>query len=164
MYVELGFQLNLYRHPPTQIYAPPLLHGFQQQSYYPHWGDGSGRGRSRGGRARCAHGGGGCGTLMSPPVPYVGNNSIIPYIPAGANPPPRQCNPNFSNIVKAYNNQNVCYLCGFDVEDWHTSALCNRKKPGHQDGFTRSYYMEYKRANHPFSQKAMHKTMYPSSF
>jgi hypothetical protein len=24
--------------------------------------------------------------------------------------------------------------------------------------------MEYKHANHPFSQKAMHKTMYPSSF
>jgi hypothetical protein len=153
---------NTYVALPTQIYAPPPLHGFQQQSYYPHRGDGRGKGCSHGGRVHCACGGGGRGTLMPPPIPYVGTN--IPYIPAGANPPPRQRNPNFSNIVKAYANQNVCYLRGFDVEDWHTSATCKQKKSGHQDGFTCSNYMEYKRANHPFSQKAMHKTMYPSSF
>jgi hypothetical protein len=99
---------------------------------------------------------------MPPPIPYVGTNIL--YIPAGANPPSRQCNPNFSNIFKAYANQNVCYCCGFDVEDWHTSAMCNQKKPGHQDGFTCFNYMEYKCANHLFSQKAMQKTMYPSSF
>ncbi len=151
---------NTYVAPPTQIYAPPPLHGFQQQSYYPHCGDGCGGGRSRGGRAHRARGGGGCGTPMPPPIPYVGTN--IPYILAGVNLPQR--NPPFSNIVKAYANQNVCYSCGFDVEDWHTSATCNQKKPGHQDGFTHSNYMEYVRANHPFSQKAMHKTMYPSSF
>jgi hypothetical protein len=153
---------NTYVAPPTQIYAPSPLHGFQQQSYYPNCGDGRGGGCSRGGRARCTRGGRGCGTPMPPPVLYVGAN--IPYIPAGANPPPQQRNPNFSNIVKAYANQNVCYLCGFDVEDWHTSATCNQKKPGHQDGFTCSNYMEYERANHPFSQKAMHKTVYPRSF
>ncbi len=138
---------NMYVAPPTQIYAPPPLHGFQQQSYYPHRGDG--------------HGGGGRETLMPPPVPYAGTN--IPYIPAGANPPPWQHNPNFSNIVNAYANQNVCYLCGFDVEDWHTSAMCNQKKLSHQDGFTCSNYMEYKRANHPFSQKAMHKRCTPAA-
>jgi hypothetical protein len=151
---------NTYVAPPTQIYTPPSLHGFQQQSCYPHCGDGCGGGCSRGGRACRAHGGRGRGTPMPPPIPYVGTN--IPYIPAGVNPPQR--NPGFSNIVKAYANQNVCYLCGFDVEDWHTSATCNQKKPGHQDIFTCSNYMEYKRTNHPFSQKAMHKTMYPSSF
>ncbi len=101
---------------------------------------------------------------MPPPIPYVGNNSIIPYIPAGANPPPRQRNPNFSNIVKLFVNQNVCYTCSFDVEDWHMSATCSGKKPGHQDGFTQSDFMEYKHTNHPFNRKAMHKTMYPSSF
>jgi hypothetical protein len=153
---------NTYVAPPTQIYAPPPLHGFQQQSYYPQRGDGHGGGCSCDGRARRACSDGGCGTPMPLPIPYVGTN--IPYIPVGANPPPPQCNPNFSNIVKAYANQNVCYLCGFDVEDWHTSATCNQKKPGHQDGFTCSNYMEYERANHPFSQKAMHKRMYPSSF
>jgi hypothetical protein len=103
---------------------------------------------------------GGHGILMPPPIPYVGTN--IPYIPVGVNLPQR--NRGFSNIVKVYANQNVCYLCGFDVEDWHTSATCNQKKPGHQDDFTHSNYMEYERANHPFSRKAMHKTMYPSSF
>ena len=83
----------------------------------------------------------------------------LPPQPAGVNPPQR--NDHFSNIVKTFANQNVCYSCGFDVKDWHTSATCNRKKQGHQDGFTRTNYMEYKRANHPFCRKAMHKTMYP---
>ncbi len=101
---------------------------------------------------------------MPPPVPYVGNTSIIPYIPAGLQPPLRQRNPNFSNIVKTFANQNVCFTCSFDVEDWHMSTTCNRKKPGHQDGFTRSNYMECKCANHPFCRNAMHKTMHPSSF
>jgi hypothetical protein len=131
---------NMYVPPPTQIYAPPPLHGFQQQSYYPPRGNGRGRGCSRGGHVHCTCSGGRCGTRMPPPVPYVGTN--IPYIPAGANPPPRQRSPNFSNIIKAYANQNVCYSCSFDVEDWHTSATCNQKKPGHQDGFTHSNYME----------------------
>ncbi len=155
---------NTYVTPPAQIYAPPPLHGFQQQSYYPPRGIGHGGGCSRGGLARHACGGGGRGTPMPPPIPYVGNNSIIPYIPAGANPPPRQQNPNFSNIVKLFVNQNVCCIYCFDVEDWHTSATCNHKKPSHQDGFTLSNFMEYERANHPFRRKAMHKTKYPSSF
>jgi hypothetical protein len=104
---------NTYVAPPTQIYAPPPLHGFRQQSYYPHRGDGHGGGCSCSERGRCARGGGGRGTLMPPPVLYVGTN--IPYIPAGVNPPQR--NSRFSNIVKSYANQNVCYLCSFDVED-----------------------------------------------
>ena len=114
---------NTYVAPPTQIYAPPPLHGFQQQPYYPHCGDGRGGGCSHGGRAFRARGGGGRGILMPPPIPYVGTN--IPYIPMGANPPPRQRNPNFSNIVKLFANQNVCYTCSLDVEEWHTSATCN---------------------------------------
>jgi hypothetical protein len=58
-------------------------------------------------------------------VPYT---SMIPYIPAGVHPPLQQQYPNYSNIVKTFANQNVCYTCRFDVEDWHTSATCNRKK------------------------------------
>ncbi len=98
---------------------------------------------------------------MPPSVPYTG---MIPYIPVGIHPPLQQQYSKYSNIVKMFANQNVCYTCRFDVEDWHTSAMCNRKKPGHQDGFTRSNYMEYAHANHPFCRKAMHKTMHPSSF
>jgi hypothetical protein len=100
---------------------------------------------------------------MTAPMPFIGGNQMIPYIPSGAQqqmqPPP---NRRFSNIVKLFANQNVCFTCGFDVEDWHTSATCPNKKSGHQDGFTRSNYMEYERANHQFCRKAMHKTMYPS--
>ncbi len=89
---------------------------------------------------------------------------MIPYILVGIHPPLQQQYPKYSNIVKKFAIQNVCYMCRFDVEDWHTSAMCNRKKLGHQDGFIHSNYMEYVCANHPFCRKAMHKTMYPSSF
>jgi hypothetical protein len=151
---------NTYMAPPMQIYAPPPIPGYQQQSFYHPHGDGRGGGCSRGRRACRIRGGSGRGTPMPPIVPLTTN--VIPYIPAGVNPP--QQNQRFSNIVKDFANQNVCYTCGFDVEDWHTSATCDKKKPGHQDGFTRSNYMEYERANHPFCCKVMHKAMYPSSF
>ncbi len=88
---------------------------------------------------------------------------MIPYILGGAQqqpqPPPK---PQFSNIVKLFTNQNVCFMCRFNVEDWHTSTTCPNKKLGHQDGFTRSNHMEYKCANHKFCRKGMHKMMYPS--
>jgi hypothetical protein len=149
-------------HPPTQIYAPPLLQGFQQQQpYYPPRGGGCGGGCSRQGGHGCGHG------QMPPPqiqYPTVGETNIIPYIPTGFQPHQCQCKPNFLNIVKVYANQNKCFLCGFDVEDGHTSATCVNKKMGHQDGFTCSKYMEYKRVNHLFCRKGMHKTMYPSNF
>ena len=39
------------------------------------------------------------------------------------------------NPVKQYNNWNVCYSCGFDVEDRHTSMTCHFCKPMHQTRF-----------------------------
>jgi hypothetical protein len=152
---------NAYVPLPAQIYAPTPLHGFQQQSYYPPLRGGCGGGCSC---SRCACrecGGGGCGNPMPLPVPYAG---MIPYIPTGTHPPLQQQFLKYSNIFKTFANQNACYMCGFDVEDWHTSTKCNHKKPGHKNGFTRSNYMEYMHANHPFCRKAMHKTMYPGSF
>ncbi len=74
--------------------------------------------------------------------------------------PAQQQNPWFSNVMKQWANQNVCFTCGLDLENWHTSATCPCKKMGHTDGFTHSNYMEYKQANHQFCHKAMHKTMY----
>ena len=148
--------------PPMQIYAAPPVPPYQQQQWtYPVRSDGRNGGRSRGGYNRRNRGGGGRGSISMPSIPSV-NAGIIPYIAVGVAPPPR--NARFSNIVKTFSNQNVCYSCGFDVEDWHTSATCNNRKPGHQDGFTRSNFMEYERANHPFCRKVMHKTMYPGSF
>ncbi len=96
-------------HPPTQIYAPPPLQGLQQQQpNYPPRGGGQGGGRSR--HDGCGQRGRG---QMPPPqiqYPTIGGTSIIPYIPAGFQPRPHQCNPDFSNIVKVYANQNVCFL------------------------------------------------------
>jgi hypothetical protein len=86
---------------------------------------------------------------------------MIPYILAGMQNT-QSVNVHFSNITKSFANQNVCFACGFDVEDWHTSATCPRKKQGHQDGFTPSNYMEYEHTNHQFCCKVMHKTMYPT--
>jgi hypothetical protein len=63
-------------------------------------------------------------------------------------------------MVKQRANPNVCFSCGFDVEDWHTSATCPHKKMGHMDGSTRTNYMDYKQANHKFCRKAMHMMMY----
>ena len=150
-----------YTAPPTQIFAAPPLQGL----YTPR-GGGRGGACSQGGRGRSrGRGNGAPGQIMLPPLPYVGGTGIIPYIPAGIQPPAQPpANPRYSNITKSYTNQNVCYSCGFDVEDWHTSATCNRRKTGHQEGFTRSNYMEYERANHPFCKKPMHKTMHPSPF
>ncbi len=154
---------NQYNHLPTQIYAPLTLQGFQQQ-YQQRGGGHEGRGCSRGGCARHGCSGGGRGIPM-PTNPFMGNN-MIPYIPAGVQPPQQWEHIHFSNIVKTlvknFANQNICYSCGFDVEDWHTSATCNQKKRGHQDGFNRANYMEYKYTNHPFCRKAMHKTVYSS--
>jgi hypothetical protein len=31
---------------------------------------------------------------------------------------------NLPNVYKIHNNWNVCFLCGFDVEDGHTSKTC----------------------------------------
>jgi hypothetical protein len=33
-------------------------------------------------------------------------------------------NPDFYNIYKVHNNWNVCFSCGFDIEDGHTSITC----------------------------------------
>jgi hypothetical protein len=94
---------------------------------------------------------------------FIGGNQMIPYIPRDAQQQPQPpLKPQFSNIVKLFANQNVCFMCGFDMEDWHMSTTCPNKKLGHQDGFTRSNYMDYKHANHKFCRKGMHKTMYPS--
>jgi hypothetical protein len=87
------------------------------------------------------------------------NGAAIPYIPESMQPAQQQ-NPRYSDMTKQWANQNVCFTCGFDVKDWHTSAMCPSKKMDHMGGFTCLNYMEYKRANHQFCHKAMHKTMY----
>ncbi len=37
---------------------------------------------------------------------------------------PRNAAPMYSNIIKWYANWNICFSCGFDVEDGHRSKTC----------------------------------------
>lgn len=66
--------------------------------------------------------------------------------------------PEFSNTTKYFPNWNVCFSCGFDVEDWHTSATCpaDWRKQHHQDGFTRANAQQYITAGYKPCQKGMH--------
>ncbi len=65
--------------------------------------------------------------------------------------------------MKWYANQNVCYTCGFDIKDWHTSGTYQFKKQGHQDGFTRANNMRYTQAGYPFCKVVMHRNIYPAT-
>ncbi len=51
-----------------------------------------------------------------------GNNGSIPIAPGGAGivgQPATQAGA-FLNLTKGFANWNVCYSCGFDIEDGHT--------------------------------------------
>jgi hypothetical protein len=112
---------------------------------------------------------GGCGRPSCTPaaggtiIPYVSPAlpGTIPFIKPSIHPLLQQQIPCFSNITKYWANQNVCFFCGLEVEDWHNSATCSTKKPGHQD-FTYANFVKYEKNNHQFCRKAMHKMMYPT--
>jgi hypothetical protein len=77
--------------------------------------------------------GGGCGGR--------GNNGSIPIAPGGVGtvrPPATQAGAYQSNITKLFANWNVCYSCGFDIEEGHTSGTCPHawRQTNHQEGFT----------------------------
>ena len=80
-----------------------------------------------------------CGTGVVAPtmanmVPYKGGIAQLPATPGGRS---QRHNANFSNIYKLHDNWNVCFSCGFDVEDGHTSGTRPFKKWNHQDSYTR---------------------------
>jgi hypothetical protein len=156
--------------PPIQRLAVPI----QQQ--FPPGGLGSvgggrrqnrGRGRGRGGRGRTpfadymrSQGGLGVGPPGSG-VPFGGGAvPILQGVPSGL---PQVRNPDFSNIYKRHNNWNVCFSCGFDIEDGHTSATCPFKKANHQLAFTRENAQQFIAAGYDPCTKGMHKSILPSN-
>ncbi len=153
-------------HAPPQIYLPPALPHHQQgyNTTSPHFG---GRGRTLGGSGGRSHGGRGHGCGQGSPqvlIPaYVRGAQLVPYVQGVAQQ--GQCAPckNCTNKTKWYANQNVCYTCGLDVKDWHTSGTCQCKKKGHQDDFTCANHMQFAQAGYPFCKIAMHKNLYPST-
>jgi hypothetical protein len=110
--------------------------------------------------------GGGCGGR--------GNNGSIPIAPGGAiqiapgsagtvGPPAMQAGAYRSNITKLFANWNVCYSCGFNIEDGHMSVACPHawRQTNHQEGFTRGNAQAYLNAGWDLSTKGMHKTKFP---
>jgi hypothetical protein len=73
-------------------------------------------------------------------------------------------NPALSNKQKWYNNWNVCYSHGFDVENWHTSATCGTRKMDHQEGYTRDNAQAYIKAGYAPSTKGMLRNILPTEF
>jgi hypothetical protein len=72
---------------------------------------------------------------------------------------PHNVAPMYSNIIKRYANWNVCFSCGFDVEDGHTSKTCPAplRRANHQEGYTRANSGQYISAGYDACTKAMHK-------
>ena len=119
-----------------------------------------GRGYSRGGRGRY-------GRRSS--TRGRGRTAFADYVPAGRNgtysasggPPAHR--PFQSNLVKAHNNWNVCYSCGFDVEDGHDSMTCHLdwRKPGHDVYFTRANAQQKLDAGCNACTRGIHKSILP---
>ena len=133
---------------PTIIYqpAPPTAYG-----------RGGGRRRpgtrGRGGRSRGGgRGGHDYGPPTAAPPPYAGTIPPAPTRRGGTSTP----NPN-----KKYNNWNMCYLCGYGVPIWHTSATCDNRKNGQQVGCTQENEEQYTTGGHYVSTKGLHKVKIP---
>jgi hypothetical protein len=112
-----------------------------------------GGGRGRGAFAQQIQGGfGGIPPFVNgPPVAFVP--------PTGA-----WVNASFqSNLTKRYANWNLCWSCGFDVEDGHTLATCptHWRKTNHQVGFTRRNVQQWINQRYAPCTKEMHKTKLP---
>jgi hypothetical protein len=113
-------------HAPPQIYLPPAL-PHHQQGYYNVPQQFGGRGHTAGQSGGCRRGGRGRRRGRgSPqvPIPYVGGAQLVPYIQGVAQQGQHTLRKMYTNKTKWYANQNMSYMFGFDVKDWHTSATC----------------------------------------
>jgi hypothetical protein len=79
---------------------------------------------------------------------------------------PRPCSHSNSRALQTFpiytrgiTNWNMCYSCGFDIEDGHTSMTCMFWKVSHQTGFTRENAQQYIAAGHVPCTKGMHKSI-----
>jgi hypothetical protein len=161
--------------PPEAFHAPPIpqvavpMHqpfaaqaGFSTGRGGCHVGRGQGRG-GHGGRSRtpfadAMQGTGAVAPPMTNMVPYGGGTGQLPAALGGQ---PHRRNAEFLNIYKLHNNWNVCFSCGFDVEDGHTSGTCPLKKWNHQVSYTRNNAQQFIAAGYDPCTKGMHKSVLP---
>jgi hypothetical protein len=167
---------HAYNVPPIQSVTIPNQQTFLAGGF--HQGGGAARGGgycSGGGRCRWdGHGGSGrnpfanhmanVGRGNGQQMPQLGGNTCFPgaAIPLAMQPQQQPCTANFPNIYKRYKNWNMCYSCGFDIEDRHTSMTCPFWKASHQMGFTCENAQQYIAAGHIPCTKGMHKSILPT--
>jgi hypothetical protein len=160
--------------PHMQFQIPPIQNMGQQPFAGPAQGifnpGQGGGGRQRGGRGRgCtgSHGGGRGRRAFAHRIPggYGGIPAFVDGLPVVFVPPTgaRMTAPFQSNLTKRYTNWNVCWSCGFDVDDGHTSARCPTHwcKTDHQVGFTRGNAQQWINQGYAPCTKGMHKTKLP---
>jgi len=98
-----------------------------------------------------------------PPIGGGGGRggSVLPFTQQAM---PRNAAPMYSNIIKKYANWNVCFSCGFDVKDGHTSKTCPApwRRANHQEGFDRNNSGQYIAAGYDACTKTMHKSQMPN--
>ena len=155
--------------------TPILQYTIPNFAAFPFEGRGGGQrtgGRRRGGRSIFATTGGrnvctlfakftgGQGGL--PPIAESGGigGCVTPFAQQNTT-----CNaaPMYSNIVKRYANRNVCFLCGFDIEDGHTSKICpwQLQHANHQERYDPTNASQYIGGGYNACTKAMHKSQLP---
>jgi hypothetical protein len=102
---------------------------------------------------------------QGPPLAFGVQTQYCPPVGGYGNPPPANAQaPPCSNKTKQFVNWNVCYSCGFDVADGHTSMTCpaNLHKALHDVYFMRQNAQQYINWGHPCYMKNRHKTQMPS--
>eukprot|EP00804_Cyclotella_cryptica_P011139 CCRYP_020834-RA/>CCRYP_020834-RA protein AED:0.37 eAED:0.22 QI:0/0/0/0.66/1/1/3/0/880 len=135
---------------PAYVPAPMQYPSQQQYQQYTQQLYGRGRGRRSNNRrgARRNNQYAQPPSMAVPPAPSAGGYIPPPTIPSTGTID----KPAFSNTTKYYNNWNMCYSCGWDVPQWHTSQTCNNRVPGHQEGCNRANAQAYMTAGHRVSQ------------
>jgi rubrerythrin len=155
--------------------APPLMQQLTIPSFGTFQPAGLGFGGRRGGRGcgeRANTGRHGCTPFANfvsrgnqgglPPIGGGGRGGgIAPFAQQNAS---RNATPMYSNIIKRYANWNVCFSCGFDVENGHTSKTCPApwRRANHQEGYMRKNSGQYILAGYDACTKAMHKSQLPT--
>jgi hypothetical protein len=95
----------------------------------------------------------------------MGANNMFPQVGSFQTVHAQRMNLQYSNVTKKVNNCNVCYSCGFDVEDGHRSMTCpaHWRKPMHVKGFTRANAQSYIGTGYNACTKGMHKNVLPTN-
>ena len=153
--------------PHQQWQAPPVnqVNVPTQYGGYNYGGGRRGRARGRGG-SRYGRGGRGRAPYFDTGATanYSAPGTTVSALTAGTIPTvrygPQGMPMTHTNPVKKYNNWDMCYSCGFDVD--HSSMACPYKKEGHQDGCNRGNYLQYQAMGHHPSVKGAHKNQLPT--